>query len=199
MPFSVYYQNVRGLRTKTGVFYRNLCLCSYDIICLTETWLNDSINNNELFDDRYIVWRRDRNYDELDQLKGGGVLIAIRRELAAEVRSDWSSSAEDLWVTLTIHTRNPRSTCKMHLCVVYICNQNLGNSMELQLSNFADNLTKVCLDNSLDKVVVLGDFNMPFVSWATSDDGISLNPSNLQGSHQISLIDSINTVQSTPI
>lgn len=69
---SVYYQNVRGLRTKTATFYRNICLNSYDIICVTESWLTDGVNNNELFDDRYIVFRRDRNYGLTKQGKVGG-------------------------------------------------------------------------------------------------------------------------------
>lgn len=190
---SAYYQNVRGLRTKTATFYRNICLSSYDIICITESWLINGVNNSELFDDRYIIFRRDRNYGVTNQGKGGGVLLAVRRELAAEYRSEWSSSAEDLWVTLTIRTRNPRSMYKMHICVIYVCNENMGNSMELQLSNFADKLTSIVLENPLDKFIIIGDFNMPLISWTPSGDCISLTPSNLQGSHQFNFIDTINT------
>lgn len=86
---TVYYQNVRGLRTKTNTFYRNIQVNSYDIIALTETWLTDSVFDNELFDDRYLVWRRDRNYASTGQSLGGGVLIAVRRELVADGRNDW--------------------------------------------------------------------------------------------------------------
>lgn len=81
----------------------------------------------------------------------------------------------------------------MHICVVYICDDNLGNSLHSQLSNFADNLSKIVLDNPFDKVIVLGDFNMPLVSWSPSGDASSLIPGNLQGAHQIDLIDSLNT------
>lgn len=52
----------------------------------------------------------------------------------------------------------------MHIGVVYMCDQNLGNSMSVQLSNFALNLTKIALDNPLDKIFVFGDFNMPLVT-----------------------------------
>lgn len=193
LPVSMYYQNVRGLRTKASILYRNVCVNSYDIICFTESWLNDGFFNNELFDDRYVVWRRDRNYAVTEQKKGGGVLIAVNREIAAENRTEWSSSAEDLWLTLTIRNRNPSSTYKVHICVVYICDDNLGNSLHSQLSNFADNLSKIVLDNPFDKVIVLGDFNMPLVSWSPSGDASSLIPGNLQGAHQIDLIDSLNT------
>lgn len=71
LPVSMYYQNVRGLRTKASILYRNVCVNSYDIICFTESWLNDGFFNNELFDDRYVVWRRDRNYAVTEQKRGG--------------------------------------------------------------------------------------------------------------------------------
>lgn len=52
---NIYYQNVRGLRTNTSCFYRNICLNSFDIISLTETWLLEGIKDSELFDNRYVV------------------------------------------------------------------------------------------------------------------------------------------------
>lgn len=51
---NVYYQNARGMRTKTNIFYRNVCSNNYDIILLTETWLVDGIADSELFDCRYV-------------------------------------------------------------------------------------------------------------------------------------------------
>lgn len=119
--------------------------------------------------------------------------IAVRRELAAECRPEWSSTAEDLWVTLTLINRRPRSIYKMHVGVVYICNQNLGNSMSTQITNFANNTTKIALDNPLDKIIIFGDFNMPHVSWTLDNkDGISYIPTNLHGQHQFDLIDGLN-------
>jgi hypothetical protein len=37
-----FYQNVRGLRTKYTNFYYSVCVNGPEIICITETWLNDS-------------------------------------------------------------------------------------------------------------------------------------------------------------
>ncbi|CAF4761859.1 unnamed protein product [Pieris macdunnoughi] len=51
-PLNIFYQNVRGLRTKTSTFYRNVCVNNYDIICITETWLLEGISDSELFDNR---------------------------------------------------------------------------------------------------------------------------------------------------
>lgn len=85
---NIYYQNVRGLRSKTNSLYRNVCMNSYDVIIFTETWLVDSISNSELFDGRYLVWRRDRDYCRTAQTRGGGVLIAVRNDLTVVERSD---------------------------------------------------------------------------------------------------------------
>lgn len=57
---SLYYQNVRGLRTKCRLFNENIHKTNYDIIAITESWLNSTVYTGELFDDRYIVFRRDR-------------------------------------------------------------------------------------------------------------------------------------------
>lgn len=191
-PIKIYYQNVRGLRTKTNMFYRNLRLNSFDILCLTETWLMEGISDSELFDDRYLVWRRDRDYSSTGQAMGGGVILAVNRELVASASAEWNSSAEDLWVTVTLQQKKPRITCKIHLCVAYICAQNLGNSLTTQLSNFADNLVDIVLRNPADKYVILGDFNQPNVVWLPADDGYSLYPNNLQGIAQSNLIDNFN-------
>lgn len=94
---------------------------------MTETWLHDGIYDSELFDDRYIVWRRDRNYVATQERYGGGVLLAVRREISAVDHPEWSSSAEDMWVTVTL--KNSNKVCKMHICTVYLCSENRGNTV----------------------------------------------------------------------
>ena len=39
--FEIFYQNVRGLRTKQSELFDNVCSMDFQIICLTEAWLND--------------------------------------------------------------------------------------------------------------------------------------------------------------
>ena len=192
MPINIFYQNVNGLRTKTSLFYRNICLNSYDVVCITESSLTDGINNSELFDDRYLVWRRDRVYEQTNQCKGGGVILAVRRELVAEGQSDWSSSAEDLWVTLTFQNRKPKITYKMHLCVVYMCNQKMGNSFSKQFTNFSTNMTDRFFEHPSDKFIILGDFNLPNLIWTVTEDGVSYQASNIECSYQSEFFDNLN-------
>lgn len=196
---SIFYQNTRGLRTKTNVFYRNVSVNSYDIILLTETWLLDSIKDSELFDDRYVVFRHDRDYLATQQKYGGGVLIATRKELITTPQPTFCSSAEDLWITLKVKGHGKTHT-SLHICVLYLCSQKMGFSFSQQLSNFLDNLECVMNHNSEDKFLIVGDFNLSNISWTvgansfccpsflndspTSDDRLLLDSLHLLGLDQ---------------
>jgi hypothetical protein len=68
----IFYQNVRGLRTKCTNFHDNVCINDFKIICITETWLNDSFCNRNLFPDDNLVFRADRGYTDLNLTRGGG-------------------------------------------------------------------------------------------------------------------------------
>lgn len=45
---NVYFQNVRGLRTKLDILRHSLSLSFNDIFIFTEKWLNDDFYSNEL-------------------------------------------------------------------------------------------------------------------------------------------------------
>jgi hypothetical protein len=77
----IFYQNVRGLRTKQTELYDNVCASNFDIICLSETWLNDLCYDHNLFPNRYTVYRSDRPC--INKARGGGVLTAITASLGS--------------------------------------------------------------------------------------------------------------------
>lgn len=58
-----YYQNVRGLRSKTTTVRRNMPMIDADVVALTETFLNSSVCDGELFSDEYTIIRKDRTGD----------------------------------------------------------------------------------------------------------------------------------------
>lgn len=185
---SVYYQNTRGLRTKTSLFKRNLLLSSYDIISLTETWLLEGINDCELLDDRYISWTRDRNYLSTKEKLGGGVLLAVRRELAAVERPEWNSSAEDIWITVTLRNKNKFNNT-LHICTLYLCKQNLGHSFNTQLHNFSEKLSYIVNSCPRDAFLILGDFNLSNVDWHCVDN--TTQPIGMSGESQIQFFDTL--------
>lgn len=97
---NAYYQNVRGLRTKTNEFLKELQLTSYDLICLTETWLWDGISSAEIFSSNYSVFRKDRDYSSRGCRFGGGVLIATSSAFQAHRRYDLETYDECVWLQM---------------------------------------------------------------------------------------------------
>ena len=82
----LYYQNVRGLRTKLDKFALASASCTNDVIALTETSLHSSIFDCELFDSSdFFVYRCDRSIVNSESDVGGGVLIAVRSAIRSEL------------------------------------------------------------------------------------------------------------------
>lgn len=102
---SIYYQNVRGLRTKLRTLVCNVPLFDYDIVVFTETWLNASINSAELGMDNYVIYRLDRNHG--GNGRGGSVLIAINKHIkSSNVKLNEQDNLEILTVKFKIKSRN---------------------------------------------------------------------------------------------
>ena len=56
-------------------------------------------HNFEIFDDRYLVFRHDRNYRELNCQRGGGVLVAAQKSLEASlILTTHEVQYEDVWI-----------------------------------------------------------------------------------------------------
>lgn len=166
---NIYFQNVRGLRTKTYACFQNIRANNYDVIVLVETWLCDSIFNNEICDDRYDVFRFDRDLIAVGKTTGGGVLIAVRRELNATINDDKTCSpTEMLWVTIPSNSFNSKHD--LHLLAVYIpggpCQLSDLERMALTVEKYTHNITK-------DHCIILGDFNLPWIKWGP--DGPDMN------------------------
>lgn len=70
----LYYQNTIGLRTKLAQFLLASTTNDFDIISLTETWLNEDIEDSQLFNTNYNVYRHDRNRELAGLSRGGGCL-----------------------------------------------------------------------------------------------------------------------------
>jgi hypothetical protein len=59
--FSIYFQNVNRARGKTSELFLSVSECDYDIIILLETNFCEGIYNEEIFDNRFLVYRCDRD------------------------------------------------------------------------------------------------------------------------------------------
>ena len=138
-----------------------------DIFMLNETWLKKSIKTSELFPiDAYNVFRLDRSHkthppDPKDPKKfrknGGGVLIAIRRDLDIEsTKVEFQCAGEILGITLKFNDGK-----KIILCSYYRVG-TLGIDNHNEFKNF---IKKARSRRGVTGIVIAGDLNLSKTDW----------------------------------
>ena len=134
-----------------------------DVVCVNETWLNESIVNSEILKDNYIIFRKDRSHN-----RAGGVLIAIKIAVFKSIREiPLPEHLQDLEVVAaSVITSQDR---KILFCPFYrppdmdLCWVNLFNKF----------LDWVCED--FDNMVICGDFNYRKISRDAPDSSRGAN------------------------
>ena len=153
MPLGLW--NARSICNKSD-FVQSLIFGFFlKLFCITETWLTESVSINELY---FIVYRRDRGS------RGGGVLVAISRDLPSKLYFV-SSHIEFIAIQIFSHP-------SILLCCLYL------PPGSLQDSDFCLILNSVLRSLPVDQeIILLGDFNLPGVNWS-SYTGILSSDSN---------------------
>ena len=149
---SVFYANARNIVNKITKLQMEIASNSFDIIVLTETHLDSSINDVEIFGKEYCVYRRDR---QQGGRFGGGVLIATKSCFKVFPRDNLACESELLFIDIIIAGNK-----KIVMGVLYRPpNSNLKVLEDLQnsLSNIQTNDT-----------ILLGDFNLSEIDWANN-------------------------------
>lgn len=152
---TIYYQNVRGLRTKLSDVFNSILSSDYPIIAFSETWLCDSIYSSEVIDDRYNVYRRDRkNNNSSKTVRGGGVLIAVLKSLfSCELCT--IRDREEIWIKIRLNQLN------LILCSVYFPPASPATVYQGHMRQ----AEHVINNNENATVCLLGDYNLPGVKW----------------------------------
>lgn len=160
---SIYYQNVRGLRTKCEDFYISALSHKYDVIILVETWLNSTVYDHEFLDERYNVFRRDRSStcSFINKREGGGVCIAVHKKLQVIRKFSWESECEDLWVNIKLNGNSGKNS--LNICAVYVPPPLNHDYMDAFLSNFTQTMNNKILNMS--STILIGDFNLSNIAW----------------------------------
>lgn len=158
----IYYQNVRGLRTKCSDLYNNILNENYDILLFTETWLQSDIHDGELCDARYDVFRCDRDLRLCGKRSGGGVMISIRRDLSAKLYTGWvSDTAESLCVRVPAH----RLSSQTDLFIIIVYTPPSCSGFSDRINNILDNIIKLTQKHPNCNYLLVGDFNLPIIQW----------------------------------
>ena len=158
----MYYTNANGLFNKIDELKLLLSTNSnIDIVCVTETHFSHDILDAEIQIDGFNIYRHDRDFS-LDTSKhaishGGGSIIYVRTDLNVFLTPGSNSAPDSLAVTL--------ETAVGSVCVACIYRStSLNLSQNSNLSSFLKN---ICNVNNDHETVLLGDFNLPDVSWET--------------------------------
>lgn len=128
------------------------------IVIGTESWLDSTVLNSEVFPAGYHCFRRDRG------ARGGGVFLLVRSDLSC-VPLD-CSGADCESVFCKVRLRNGKSL------VIGSHYRPPGSSHDqfIQLSAFLDTLQ--------DDIIILGgDFNLPDIDWSSGDPAASVSGS----------------------
>ncbi|XP_045446715.1 uncharacterized protein LOC123654902 [Melitaea cinxia] len=155
----------------------------YDIVCLTETWLLSGIYDQEIFDSRYTVYRCDRDYETRGDHLGGGVLIALRRELQVYSFSTVSmpgAAAEA--IELCVDLKSSNKSERLHIFCGYFphCPRHFDS-----LLHFFESVSDVIVNNPDDDFFILGDFNISSAQWTSADHAPYMTNSTINGDHLV--------------
>lgn len=140
------------MKNKGVEFYPNVTCSTYNIICLSETWLDSGAHSSEYFPDKFIVFRSDRNLVETGRLRGGGVLIALSRDLNVSI-VDLSSLNIPPLIDI-IGCKLLFSHYLVYIFAVYIPPNIVVNELQQFFEKFGNYL------NNLENVAIIGDFNV---------------------------------------
>lgn len=80
----IYYNNVRGITNKRNINMR-IELSTYEVLCFTETWLDDEHSSSVYFPSKFTVYRCDRK--TRSYRRSGGVAILVHHSLISKSTS----------------------------------------------------------------------------------------------------------------
>ena len=141
---------------KTQELEHLICSVKPDVIIGTETWLNSTINSNEIIKSAlgFNVYRKDRPNKSY-----GRVLIAVTHNLISSVVTDLDTDCEILWVQIDLI-----GTKSLPIGSLY----RPPNSDMTALDNL--NLSLERLTHKTNGNIWLGgDFNAPHIDWSSME------------------------------
>ena len=155
IPLKLMVLNCRSLKStsKQAEFHVLIDEVKPDIICGTESHLNDSISSNEIFPNGYEIFRKDRD------LHGGGVFIAVSNKYIASSMPELDTNCELLWINLQCQGTRP-----LYICTFY---RPPKSDIEV-LEALGKSIGDLNQHKSLPNILLVGDFNLPDILWENS-------------------------------
>ncbi len=128
----------------------------YDIICVTETWFDETVNENDFQQEGYIPYYTNRKLDFYDEgtyvdPAHGGVLILVKSILNPSP-VDVDVKAEVKWIKISPHE-------KINILVGVAYHPDRGGLSNLEV------ICESINDIDTENVLLMGDFNLRDIDW----------------------------------
>ena len=153
------HANVRSLQpsdrhVKLDEIHKTLCIDEkFDVICITETWLDETITDLDVCLQDYQIFRKDRNRH------GGGVAIYAHDSLPVKILPNLDvEEIEGISIEVKLNSKSTIISC------IYRppgADQNQCNTF---LDGLQDMINTMLID-SPESIVILGDFNDRCLTW----------------------------------
>ena len=142
---NIIHFNVRSLLPKISEYDNFLTNKHIHIISVNETWLDDSVSDNEISIPGFTVFRKDRNR------QGGGVAFYIKNELMPTVNQELHKpSLEALWIYIKL------KSMKFLICSLYRPPSADSDYLDLIFNNieYATSFN--------ENIIITGDLNIDY-------------------------------------
>ena len=151
--FSVVHYNVHSLQHKVSLLESELS--SFQVLCFTETWLNNSITDDSIhMSDYKPPFRRDRQDDS-----HGGICVYVKENLFAKRRNDLEpQDIECVWIEISLNRK------KMLIGTFY----RPPTSPASTLTSIETSIGLAC-DTNISDILIVGDFNLDVLKRASGN------------------------------
>ena len=133
------------IRNKTAELDAAIKYIKPDVICGTESKLNEQISNSEVFPSNYTVYRKDR------ATLGGGVFILVLQSLVSVRVPDMNAHCEAIWIKIKM-----TNTKDLLVGCFYTPHRNMKDMTEL-----GKLLKPLSNTRARRNAILIGDFIVP--------------------------------------
>lgn len=149
--FSIVHYNVQSVSSKIDLIESELH--NFDIVCLTETWLDGRTSDNDILLNGFNLYRRDRGGDSY-----GGVCVYVKQNIFSRRRYDLELPAvECVWLEVLTHH-------KKYLIGTFY---RPPNSINAYFSAIEDSIS-LAFDTNIQDILITGDFNLDISKQASN-------------------------------
>ena len=141
--FSIVHYNVQSIANKIDIIESELR--NFDVICISETWLDARTSDDEIRINDFKLYRRDRPGDP-----HGDICVYIRNNVFSKRRYDHElPNVECIWIEVVIHNK------KQLIGTFY----RPPNSTNATLSSIEVSIG-LAFDTNIQNILLTGDFNL---------------------------------------